>query len=116
LKFPPIRPDDNLAAACNDSGGERHRLFVAGEVNNAVRSAVRFFQDALGNVCFRRIVSGGRAVLERCIAGRCAEISDRDRLLEHRLSERDTHHADTAEADQQDIALAWPIDETLQRA
>ena len=63
-----------------------------------------------------RIVGDRGAVLQRGLARGGAEIRHRNRLLEHRLRERQPHHADAAEADQQQVALPRPVDQPLQRA
>ena len=93
-----------------------HRFLVAGEIDDAVEAAFGLLDDALDDVGFGGIVGDRGAVLQRGLARRRAQIGDRDLLLEHGLRERQPHHADAAEPDQQQIALPRPVDQPLQRA
>ena len=101
--MPPISRDHDLAAAGDGRNGERHRFLVTRKIDDAVEAALGFFQDAPDHFGLGRIVGDGGAVLQRALARGGAEIGDRDVLLEHGLRERKPHHADAAEADQQQV-------------
>ncbi len=108
--------DHDLAAARGDGDREGHRLLVAGEIDDLVEAAFGLLQDTLDHVGLGRVVGDCGAVLQRGIPGGRREVGDRDRLLEHRLRERQAHHADAAKADQQEVALARTVDQALERA
>ncbi len=106
----------DLAAAREHGNRKRHRLLVAGEIDDLVEAAFGFPDDALDHVGFGRIVGDSGAVLQRRFARGGAQIRHRDLLLEHGLGKGQPHHADAAEPDQQQIALPRPVDQPLQRA
>ena len=102
VKLPPIRPTTMAAPPlATDAVREGERLVGAGEIDRRADAAAGCLGDGLARAGVGRIEGLGRAELQRRLALGLVDVGDEDRLVGQRAGELQPHHADAAEADDQ---------------
>ena len=101
-KLPPSSPvTTTLPPLAERAGGERQRLVRADEIAGREHAAAGGLQQRAARLAIGRIEGRGGAGLERGLALAGVDVGDDRRLREQRARDRQPHHADAAEPDQQ---------------